>query len=140
MRTLRVFLMSVAFLGMLFLSFSFYMYDKTVGDLPPGPPLQLSRIDFSQSVDTNMGNAIRSKVKHLKGVGHTFFNHQDDVLVFSHDPKVINANEVVDVVEETFLIPANRFQPTEEMKTSGCPITGGNTVFMQVGGFLHRLF
>jgi hypothetical protein len=140
MKTLHFFLMSLGALVVFLLSFSFYTYDSAVGDAPPGPPLQLSRIDFQSDVDSLTGAMIRHKVKHLEGVTHTYFNLKDDILVFSHDPKTIEAKHVLEGVETEFNIPATRFEVTKAMAASACPVTGSNSVFMRIGGYLHRLF
>jgi hypothetical protein len=123
-----------------FLLFSMYVYEKTTEGIPPGPPLQMSRIDFSESVDSTLAAQVRSKVKHLEGVQHTYFNYEDGILVFSHDPKVQKADSVVEIVNEDFNLNGTRFVVTDEMASGGCPVTGTNTVFMRVGGYISSLF
>lgn len=140
MKTLQYVALFLGTVTLAFFSFSFYIYDSTIGDTPPGPALQLSRIDFESEVDSLTSGAIRSKVKHMKGVTHTYFNQAADILVFSHDPQTIKADAVVQAVKTDFQIPVKRFTVSEAMAASGCPITGNNTVFMRVGGFLYRLF
>ena len=123
-----------------FLIFSMYVYEKTTEGIPPGPALQMSRIDFAESVDSTLAAQVRSKVKHLKGVQHAYFNYKDGILVFSHDPKVQEADSVVGMVNDGFQLNGTRFLVTDEMASGGCPVTGTNTVFMRVGGYLSSLF
>ncbi|MCI5083269.1 MAG: hypothetical protein MRY78_16350 [Saprospiraceae bacterium] len=124
----------------IFLSFSFYIHQKMTAGLPPGPPMQLSRIDFSESVDSLTAARIKSKVQQMESVKHAYFNIPDGILVFNHDPKVLDADAVVTDVRQHFRANAKRHVVDAEMAGRGCPVTGNNSIFMKVGDAMARIF
>jgi len=109
-------------------------------DSSSNPPIQLSRIDFKEPVDSLSANQIKSTVLHLNGVQHTYFNVTDGIVVFSHDPKTLPAQTVLEKVRSVHGFKAERYLPDPEMVGSGCPVTGKNSIFIRIGRYIRNIF
>lgn len=102
--------------------------------------IQLSRIDFENEVDSLAANRIKGAILQLPGVQHTYFNVADGIVVYSHDPRIISAQEVFDTIESEFQLPASRYIVDAQQVASSCPITGTNSIFVRAGRVLRSIF
>lgn len=140
-RSLSIILFYVPLVALFcFLGFSYYIHYQITSDLPPGPPLQMSRVDFQEPFDSLQANKIKSAVLRLEGVRHAYINTEDHILVYSHDPKVVSSTKALSHIREQTGLSAQAFVVDEKAMESSCPVTGSGSIFMQVGGFLAQLF
>ena len=70
---------------------------------------QLSRIDFTQKVDSAEAGKIRSFVAHLDGIESTFFNVKDGILVYTYSLQKQNSQGVYDQLMRSGNYKAKRF-------------------------------
>ena len=116
------------------------LYASRFGDLEGRPAMQLSRVDFQEPVDTTQAQKIKRFLKSLDGVGHVYFNHKDDIVVYGHHPAVRTSQETFREMQLRFPIEMQRYVVSPEMASGGCPVTGSRSVFMQIGGFVYKIF
>ncbi len=108
----------------LFLSLGIHLYyvtDNFYQNEPSKPQLQLSRIDFKEDVDSTEAKQIQSFVNGIEGIQKSYFNIQDDILVYSYYAGKQNSETVFQLVNnETHLI-GEKFIVSAEQSQSGCP-------------------
>lgn len=126
----------------LFLIISFLClsaFSSRFGEAAKRAPLQLSRIDLLQPVDSSLGKSIQRQIRSFPAVNHVYFNHADDIVVFSHAPQALSADTILHRLRGSFDLPMERFRVSPEMQATSCPVTGPETPLMRYGGFLWRL-
>lgn len=83
---------------------------------------QLSRIDFKQNIEAEEANKIRAFVNGLDGVENSYFNLDNDVLVYSYLVGKQNSFNVYNKLIAFGNYKANRYVVSETTAKSGCPI------------------
>lgn len=119
-----------------------HIYMVTHKDKSDQPMIQLSRIDFKQEIDSTEAGRIRSFVAQLEGVKSTYFNVQDNILVYTYALDKQSSTNVYNKLMAYGKYNAERY--TVDAATaakSGCPIGAGkNSVSYHLTSYLGKLF
>jgi len=91
---------------------------------------QLSRIDFTEKVDSTEANKIKNFVGHLDGVESTYFNVKDGIFVYTYALSKQNSLGVYNKLMSYGKYKAHRYMVDPSEATKGCPAMGGNKSFM----------
>jgi hypothetical protein len=91
---------------------------------------QLSRIDFTEKVDSTEANKIKSFVGHLDGVESTYFNIPDGIFVYTYSLNKQNSLGVYNKLMSYGKYKAHRYVVDAADATKGCPAMGGNKSFI----------
>jgi len=83
---------------------------------------QLSRIDFKQNIEAEEANKIRVFVNGLPGVENSYFNLDNDVLVYSYLVGKQNSFNVYNKLVAFGNYKAIRYVVNETNAKTGCPI------------------
>ena len=131
---------TILFLSSALLLLGIYLYHLPGAIAAAKPQIQLSRIDFQEPVDALSANRIKGTILATSGVQQTYFNLPDRIVVFSHDPKIVSADAVLRKIRHQYAFQAERFLPDLPTKSSSCPVTGQNSIFVRMGAYLRRTF
>lgn len=82
---------------------------------------QLSRIDFVTDINAQDAAKLKYLVLSLPGVDGAFVNEQGNILVFSHNPEIQNANIVTAALTKVTGLEAKRYTVNENDLKNGCP-------------------
>lgn len=83
---------------------------------------QLSRIDFKQNIEAEEASKIRAFVNGLEGVENSYFNLDNDVLVYSYLVGKQNSNNVYNKLVAFGKYKAEKYIVDETNSKTGCPI------------------
>jgi hypothetical protein len=83
---------------------------------------QLSRIDFTQDIDSAEAEKIRGFVAGLDGIESTYFNVPDDVLVYTYTVGKQNSENVFNKVMAFGNYNAQRYIVAAAQANNGCPV------------------
>jgi hypothetical protein len=85
--------------------------------------LTLARIDLHQHIDRPDAERITAWLYRQKGVNHVMVNPQRAVALFTFMPAMNNANSIVRAFKDSLPYDkAERYLPTRERMSSGCPV------------------
>ena len=127
----KVFRWSLISFGIAFLLFMalgvhlYYVTDNFYA--PKGPQTQLARIDFHQQLSAEEIGTVRKTVDALPSVQKTYFNTQDNILVYAYTVGEQDQQFIYDQVMQSGKFNASRFVVDEKLKTSGCPVLAKET-------------
>jgi hypothetical protein len=88
---------------------------------------QLSRIDFKQNIEAEEAYNIRAFVNGLEGVENSYFNLDNDVLVYSYLVGKQNSNNVYNKLVAFGNYKAVKYIVDETTAKTGCPIGADKT-------------
>lgn len=101
---------------------------------------QLSRIDFKQNIDAQEANKIRSFVNGLSGVENSYFNLDNDILVYSYLVGKQNSFNVYNKLVAFGNYKAVRYVVNETNAKSGCPIgTDKTSISYKLSAYISKL-
>jgi len=103
----------------------YYVTDNFYQNQRSGPQLQLGRIDFKQPIDSIQAADLQSKLKQVPGVQKTYFNIEDQILVYSFYNTEQSADKIFASFNAGNTVPAERYIVAEEDKMKGCPAMSG---------------
>lgn len=106
----------------------------------PHANIQMSRIDFSPGIDDSQAAEIRKVIMGQEATTHCFVNAEAGTVTYAFDRSRQSSQRVFGAVEQRFPGQAKPFVVTEEMASSGCPVTGKNSVFRRASAALSGLF
>ncbi len=135
MRTLGILLLLS---GIVFICYTYYKAVPFIND--PKANLQLSRIDFSDTLTANQAKAIRASLAEIEGVQHAFVNPDAGTLVYSHYPAVVSAEKVHAQLSAAVPQPMQRHRVDAAALASGCPVTGEKGIMRRMTNFWLNIF
>lgn len=121
------------------LSLSIALYASRYADMAGKSSMQLSRIDFKETIDPAMAQSVKNSIAKTGGVHHVYFNESDGILVFSHDNRVKSADQIFEKLQNDYDLNMERFVVSDEMAQGSCPVTGQHSILLKVGGFFYGL-
>jgi hypothetical protein len=103
--------------------------------------LQISRIDFKEPIDSLKAKEIHRNMKSIAGVKNPKFYPEKNVLVYYHDMKIVNSEQVFnqlmakgDYKAERLVIPANL------ASKKVCPVMNDNSFSAKFSKGIQRIF
>jgi hypothetical protein len=100
---------------------------------------QLSRIDFKQNIDTQEADKIRAFVNGLSGVENSYFNLDNDILVYSYLVEKQNSFNVYNKLIAFGNYKAVRYVVNETNAQSGCPIgTDKTSISYKIAAYISK--
>ncbi len=82
----------------------------------------MGRIDFkAQTAQENL-TGIREYTASINGISNAIYNSQERVLVFIYEPKIVDAEMVLNKVKNHSKALATRYISSETELKSGCPV------------------
>ncbi|HMQ49792.1 MAG TPA: hypothetical protein PKA00_20295 [Saprospiraceae bacterium] len=121
------------------LSFAIALYANRHADMAGKSSLQLSRIDFKETIDPVLAQSVKNSIAKTEGVNHVYFNESDGILVFSHDNRIQSADQIFENIQSNYDLNMERFVVSDEMAQGSCPVTGQHSILLKVGGFFYGL-
>ncbi|MGB6036937.1 MAG: hypothetical protein WBG42_11765 [Cryomorphaceae bacterium] len=99
---------------------------------PKAAQTQLGRIDIRESIDASNSEMIKSDLKKVEGVTHTFLNADSKRLIFSFNPKKHSPEEIFEAFSERSRVNAVLYTPSSKLASSGCPINKDQSVLAEI--------
>jgi hypothetical protein len=99
----------------------------------------MARIDIKQRITPADANKIAAWMYHQKGVDHVLVNPESDIVVFTFFPIQVNGNQIVDNFKAAFHLKADRFMPTEQQLSSGCPAGGTSSYAYKIYQIINKI-
>ncbi len=100
---------------------------------------QLSRIDFTQPLDSGEATKVRYYVGSLEGVESTHFNYASNILVYSYFPEKQSSENVFALVQKFGKYPAKKYEVNAEDLAKGCPAIDKNSFTYRSSSFVSNL-
>lgn len=82
---------------------------------------QLSRIDFTQDINSAQASDIRSYVASLNGVCGVNYNEGSKILTYMYDPAILNSSEVYNKLTAHGHYKAEKYTVNADDLAKGCP-------------------
>lgn len=102
--------------------------------------IEIGRIDFSDTVDVQSVQDIKSFIRKIEGVNHVYYNEADNILVYGFSSESTNAAEVFDKAKLGFDFDGELYQVTEEKLASSCPVVDQRSITGRLGRAFETLF
>jgi hypothetical protein len=102
--------------------------------------IQLSRLDFKQTIDSAEANKITGFVGHLPGVQKAYFNPADSVLIYGYIVGKQNSTTVYDDLMAYGHYKAVKFVVDPAMVAKGCPVFDKSSFTYRISAFLSKIF
>lgn len=103
--------------------------------------LQISRIDFEEALDSAKAKEIHRNLKSIPGVKNDRINLEKGVVVFFHDNKVINSEEVFNQLIAKGNYKAKRYIISKELaQKTACPVMDEDSFSYKFSRGVQRLF
>lgn len=103
--------------------------------------LQLSRIDFKQTIDSTQAVKIRSFVCHLPGVKNAVINHEHNTLVIGYLNNLQTADNLFEAVVKHSSYNAVKFVPEPGVQQGGCPVgMDKNSLLVKMSDAMYNWF
>jgi hypothetical protein len=90
----------------------------------------MGRIDFNEPNPNENLSDVRDYTASIKGISNAIYNSNERVLVFMYEPKIIDANKVLNEVKLHSKTEATRYLSTENDLKSGCPVNFSKSSFL----------
>ncbi len=125
--TLRA-LIGLSVVFVLFMALGVHLYYVTDNFYSPkGPQLQLARIDMHKDLSEQEIACVRSAVDAMPSVSKTYYNADDDILVYAYTVGEQTQQNIYQKVLATGNISAKQFIPDAKTVASGCPVRSNET-------------
>jgi len=103
--------------------------------------IQMSRIDFKQSVSTEEANKIQAFVKNMPGITGTLFNTDNGVLIYTYKNDQQNSLDVYTKLMKHGHYKAERFVVPASEASNGCPVMNDKDSFNgKLTAYIAHLF
>ncbi|MFD2908762.1 hypothetical protein ACFSX9_08435 [Flavobacterium ardleyense] len=103
--------------------------------------LQISRIDFKESIDSLKAKEIHRNLKSIPGVKTDRLNMETGVLVYFHDMKVANSEYVYNKLVALGNYNAERYVlPQELANKTACPVMSEDSFSYKFSRGIQRIF
>lgn len=103
--------------------------------------LQISRIDFNEPIDSAKAKEIHRNLKSIPGVKTDRLNIETGVLVFFHDNKISNSEEIYNQLIQLGNYDAKRFTISPELASKKvCPVMNENSFSYKFSRGIQRIF
>lgn len=103
--------------------------------------LQISRIDFNEPIDSAKAKEIHRNLKSIPGVKTDRLNIETGVLVFFHDNKISNSEEIYNQLIQLGNYDAKRFTISKELASKKvCPVMNENSFSYKFSRGIQRIF
>lgn len=100
---------------------------------------QLSRIDFTQPLDSASATKLRYYVASLEGVESTHFNYGSNILVYSYFPEKQSSENVFALVQKFGIYSAKKYEVNAADLVKGCPAFDKNSFTYRSSAFVSNL-
>jgi hypothetical protein len=103
--------------------------------------LQISRIDFKQPLDSALVKEIHRNLKSIAGVKNDHFNAQKGVVVYFHDNRVANSEQVFNQLMAKGNYKAQRYIIPENIASKQvCPVMNRDGFSYKFSQGIRRIF
>lgn len=103
--------------------------------------LQISRIDFEEAIDSAKAREIHRNLKSIPGVKNDRINLEKGVVVYFHDNKVINSEEVFNQLIAKGNYKAKRYVISNELaQKKACPVMNEDSFSYKFSRGVQRIF
>jgi hypothetical protein len=103
--------------------------------------LQISRIDFKEPIDSLKAKEIHRNLKSISGVKTDRLNAETGVLVFFHDIKIANSEEIYNQLIALGNYKAERYiLPKELENKTACPVMNEDSFSYKFSKGIQRIF
>ena len=103
--------------------------------------LQISRIDFEEAIDSAKAKEIHRNLKSIPGVKNDRINMEKGVVVYFHDNKVINSEEVFNQLIAKGNYKAKRYVISNELaQKKACPVMNEDSFSYKFSRGVQRIF
>ena len=137
----KILVWSLATVVLLSVTLVIHIYIVTRPDTNKQSPLQLSRIDFKQKIDSVESMKIKTFVCGLEGVKGSYFNLKDGILVYSYSLDKQTSVNVFNKLIEHGHYQAERFVVNASTTQNACPMISDKKTFMSsVSTYISALF
>jgi hypothetical protein len=116
-----------------------HIYWVTRPKAPDASTKIMARIDIKQHIDQNDANKIATWLYQQKGIDHVLVNPQTAIVVFTFFPIKTTANTIVSNFKSTFPYTAERFVPTKDQMSGGCPVASTSFTY-KLYSFFKKIF
>ena len=99
----------------------------------------MARIDIKQPITQTDTNHIAAWMYQQKGIDHVLVNPESDIVVFTFFPIKVNGNQIVDNFKSAFHFKADRFMPTQQQLSSGCPAGGTSSYAYKIYQLINKI-
>lgn len=103
--------------------------------------LQISRIDFEEAIDSAKAKEIHRNLKSIPGVKNDRINLEKGVVVYFHDNRVINSEEVFNQLIAKGNYKAKRYIISNELaQKTACPVMDEDSFSFKFSRGIQRIF
>lgn len=103
--------------------------------------LQISRIDFEEAIDSAKAKEIHRNLKSIPGVKNDRINLEKGVVVYFHDNRVINSEEVFNQLIAKGNYKAKRYVISNELaQKTACPVMDEDSFSYKFSRGVQRIF
>jgi hypothetical protein len=104
------------------------------------PSIALSRIDFSQSIDSLKSASIKTDFSKLEGINDLRINAESGHIIFLYNTKIWQATDLVEKINFNYSLSAELYKPSAEMLAQSCPAIDKNSLTYKLGSFFQKSF
>lgn len=103
-----------------------HIYIVTRPKAPVETTKAMARFDFKQPINKTDADKITAWLYSNNGVDHVLCNDKSGIAVFTYYPVKTNADKLLQQMANDLHYNVNRYTPSKEEMTSGCPVAAGS--------------
>jgi copper chaperone CopZ len=103
--------------------------------------MQISRIDFKEPIDSLTSKEIQRNLKSIDGVKNIKIVPEKGVVVYFHDNRIVNSNQVFTQLSARGNYQAERFMISDELASKKvCPVMNTDSFSYKFSRGIQRIF
>jgi copper chaperone CopZ len=103
--------------------------------------MQISRIDFKEPIDSLTSKEIQRNLKSIDGVKNIKIVPEKGVVVYFHDNRIVNSNQVFTQLSAKGNYQAERFMISDELASKKvCPVMNTDSFSYKFSRGIQRIF
>lgn len=122
---------------LLILVLAVHIYLVTRPKAPDADTRIMARIDVKQDITQDDADKITVWLYQQKGVDHVLVNPKSDIVIFTFFPIKTSAGQIVKDFNASLPYKGQRYLPTAEEMTSGCPVASTSVSYKVYNFFKH---
>jgi hypothetical protein len=122
---------------LLILVLAVHIYLATRPKAPDADTRIMARIDVKQDITQDDANKITAWLYQQKGIDHVLVNPKTDIVIFTFFPITTSAGQIVKDFNASLPYKGQRYLPTAEEMTTGCPVASTSVSYKVYHFFKH---
>lgn len=93
------------------------------------PTVQMARVDFKKPLDSISIRTLQNSVASEKGVGYTYYNHRDNILIYTFDNRLNTSDHIYKEAISPIGYESVKYIVAAKDMDKGCPVMNNSSFY-----------